>query len=57
MQAPTKIAVAGATGRVGSHVVDVLEGEFHEFVVFRDELRDLLRWLGLDHKSPPTTGG
>src|SRR5258705_7145582 len=28
----TRIAVAGATGRVGRHVVDVLEGDGHEVV-------------------------
>jgi uncharacterized protein YbjT (DUF2867 family) len=32
MQARTKIAVAGATGRVGRHVVDVLEERGHEVV-------------------------
>jgi uncharacterized protein YbjT (DUF2867 family) len=32
MHAPMKIAVAGATGRVGHHVVDVLEGGGHEVV-------------------------
>ena len=32
MQAPGKIAVAGATGRVGHHVVDVLEGRGHEVI-------------------------
>jgi uncharacterized protein YbjT (DUF2867 family) len=32
MQAPTKVAVAGATGRVGRHVVNVLEAEGHEVV-------------------------
>jgi len=32
MQAPKKIAVAGATGRVGSHVVDVLEEGGHDVV-------------------------
>ena len=32
MQARGKIAVAGATGRVGHHVVDVLEGRGHEVV-------------------------
>jgi uncharacterized protein YbjT (DUF2867 family) len=32
MQAPTKIAVAGATGRVGRHVVDVLRARGHEVV-------------------------
>lgn len=30
MHAPTKIAVAGATGRVGRHVVDVLTERGHE---------------------------
>ena len=28
----TKIAVAGATGRVGRHVVDVLEARGHDVV-------------------------
>jgi uncharacterized protein YbjT (DUF2867 family) len=32
MQAPGKIAVAGATGRVGRHVVDVLEADGHDVV-------------------------
>ena len=32
MQARTKIAVAGATGRVGRHVVDVLAGKGHDVV-------------------------
>ena len=32
MQATTKIAVAGATGRLGSHVADVLRGAGHEVV-------------------------
>jgi len=32
MQARTKIAVAGATGRVGRHVVDVLEARGHDVV-------------------------
>jgi uncharacterized protein YbjT (DUF2867 family) len=32
MQAPRKIAVAGATGRVGRHVVDVLEAGGHDVV-------------------------
>ena len=30
VSAPKKIAVAGATGRVGRHVVDILEAEGHE---------------------------
>ena len=32
MKAPGKIAVAGATGRVGRHVVDVLEEQGHDVV-------------------------
>jgi uncharacterized protein YbjT (DUF2867 family) len=32
MQAPAKIAVAGATGRVGRHVVDVLRASGHEVI-------------------------
>jgi uncharacterized protein YbjT (DUF2867 family) len=32
MQAPMKVAVAGATGRLGRHVVDVLETGGHEVV-------------------------
>ena len=32
MQAPKKIAVAGATGRVGRHVVDVLQARGHDVV-------------------------
>jgi nucleoside-diphosphate-sugar epimerase len=32
MQARRKIAVAGATGTVGRHVVDVLEAEGHDVV-------------------------
>ena len=32
MSAPKKIAVAGATGRVGRHVVDILEAEGHDVV-------------------------
>lgn len=32
MEAPEKIAVAGATGRVGRHVVDVLEERGHDVV-------------------------
>jgi uncharacterized protein YbjT (DUF2867 family) len=32
MQSPRKIAVAGATGRVGHHLVDVLEAEGHDVV-------------------------
>jgi uncharacterized protein YbjT (DUF2867 family) len=32
MQSPTKIAVVGATGRVGRHLVDILEAGGHEVV-------------------------
>jgi len=32
LQTPMKIAVAGATGRVGRHVVDVLKAEGHDVV-------------------------
>ena len=32
MKARRKIAVAGATGRVGRHVVDVLKAEGHEVI-------------------------
>lgn len=32
MQTPQKIAVAGATGRVGHHIVDVLKAKGHEVV-------------------------
>jgi nucleoside-diphosphate-sugar epimerase len=32
MQAPKKIAVAGATGRVGRHLVDVLKAKGHDVV-------------------------
>src|SRR5947207_211061 len=32
MQARKKIAVAGATGRVGRHVVDVLQAQGHDVV-------------------------
>ena len=32
MQSARKIAVAGATGRVGRHVVDVLEAQGHDIV-------------------------
>ena len=32
MQACRKIAVAGATGRLGRHLVDVLEAQGHDVV-------------------------
>jgi uncharacterized protein YbjT (DUF2867 family) len=38
MQARTKIAVAGATGRVGHHLVDVLEEQGHDVVAMRTQL-------------------
>ncbi|MGH9135798.1 MAG: NmrA family NAD(P)-binding protein, partial [Acidimicrobiales bacterium] len=41
MQAPRRIAVAGATGRVGRHVVDVLTERGHDVV-------PLARGLGVD---------
>jgi uncharacterized protein YbjT (DUF2867 family) len=41
MQAPGKIAVAGGTGRVGHHVVDLLEREGHDVVA-------MSRSLGVD---------
>jgi nucleoside-diphosphate-sugar epimerase len=41
MQARRKIAVAGATGRVGRHVVDVLEAQGHDLV-------GMSRSLGVD---------
>jgi len=42
MQAPKKLAVAGATGTVGHHVVDVLKNEGHDDVV------GMSRSLGVD---------
>ena len=41
MQARTKIAVAGATGTVGRHVVGVLKNEGHDLV-------GMSRSLGVD---------
>ena len=41
MQARTKIAVAGTTGRVVPHVVDVLKNEGHDVV-------GMSRSLGVD---------
>jgi nucleoside-diphosphate-sugar epimerase len=41
MQARRKIAVAGATGRVGRHLVDVLEAQGHDVV-------GMSRSLGVD---------
>jgi uncharacterized protein YbjT (DUF2867 family) len=48
VQAPKKIAVAGATGRVGRHVVDVLEGDGHDVVAMsRSTGADLITGDGL----------
>ena len=41
MQARTKIAVAGATGTLGRHVLDVLEAQGHDVV-------GMSRSLGVD---------
>ncbi len=44
-----KIAVVGATGRVGRHVVDVLEGRGHDVVaVSRGHGVDVITGTGLD---------
>jgi uncharacterized protein YbjT (DUF2867 family) len=48
-QAAKKIAVAGATGRVGRHVVDVLEARGHEVVpMSRSQGVDVITGEGLD---------
>lgn len=48
MSAPTKIAVAGATGRVGRHVVDILTARGHEAVpVSRSSGVDIVTGEGL----------
>lgn len=48
MQATTKIAVAGATGRVGRHVVDVLEERGHDVVaISRSHGVDVITGEGL----------
>jgi nucleoside-diphosphate-sugar epimerase len=44
MQARRKIAVAGTTGKVGRHVVDVLEAQGHDVV-------GMSRSLGVDELS------
>ena len=50
MQASMKIAVAGGTGRVGRHVVDVLEGRGHEVVsIARSTGVDVITGEGLDN--------
>src|SRR6266540_5069117 len=49
MNARRKIAVAGATGRVGRHVVDALEAEGHDVVaISRSRGVDLITGEGLD---------
>jgi uncharacterized protein YbjT (DUF2867 family) len=48
MQARVKIAVAGATGRVGSHVVEVLEAAGHDVVaISRSGGVDVITGVGL----------
>jgi uncharacterized protein YbjT (DUF2867 family) len=45
----SRIAVAGATGRVGGHVVELLEGQGHEVVpISRTHGVDLISGAGLD---------
>src|SRR5207248_173117 len=49
MQAPKKIAVAGATGRVGHQLVDVLSGRGHDVVeISRSQGVDVITAEGLD---------
>ena len=49
MNAAQKIAVAGATGRAGRHVVDLLEGSGHEVVsISRSNGVDVITGEGLD---------
>jgi uncharacterized protein YbjT (DUF2867 family) len=48
MQTPMKIAVVGATGRVGRHVVDVLKGEGHDVAaISRSNGVDVITGAGL----------
>ena len=48
MQVPMKVAVAGATGRVGRHVVDVLECRGHDVVAMsRSQGVDVVTGAGL----------
>ncbi|HSS11423.1 MAG TPA: NAD-dependent epimerase/dehydratase family protein [Acidimicrobiales bacterium] len=48
MQSPRKIAVAGATGRVGHHVVDVLNERGHDVVpMSRSQGVDVITGNGL----------
>ena len=49
MQRSTKIAVAGATGRVGRHVVDILESRGYDVVpISRSQGVDVITREGLD---------
>ena len=49
MQQSTRIAVAGATGRVGRHVVDILESRGYDVVpISRSNGVDLITGEGLD---------
>jgi len=49
MQTPKKIAVAGATGRVGRHIVELLEAEGHDVVpMSRATGVDVISGEGLD---------
>jgi uncharacterized protein YbjT (DUF2867 family) len=48
VQTPMKVAVAGATGRVGRHVVDVLKGRGHDIVeISRSHGVDVITTAGL----------
>jgi uncharacterized protein YbjT (DUF2867 family) len=50
MKAPSKIAVAGATGRVGHHLVDVLEERGHDVVsISRSGGVDVITRRGLEN--------
>ena len=62
MQPVRKIAVAGATGRLGHHVVDVLRAQGHDVVpisrssevdVITGRSRHPANRAGLDHRSRP----
>ena len=49
MNAHRKIAVAGATGRVGRHIVDILEAQGHEVAaIARSRGVDVVTGAGLD---------
>ena len=54
MQSPRKIAVAGATGRVGRHTVDVLRERGHDVVrMSRSQGVDLITGNGLATEPVP----